>query len=278
MQKTIASRPVALSTPAWLAPAVLLAAGFALVAITVVFWFLWPPVAVLWPFPLTNGTFLAAIAASIAAPVFLIVATGDYGVVKAGAITLGVTFAGFAIVVTPFLGQNPALWPFLAVYLVAVAGNALMFRWGGQFPLLDQRPTPRPVLLAFAVIAVLLIVPGGLSMLGIDAMPFPQRPGNLGMYGAIYVGSGAFFVWALARPVWSNAKPQLLAFLVYDLVRLPVVLPGVPRMLADPSAFRLSAWIYDIAVFSSLILTLVYLVILPEWRLWRASGRPDPSA
>lgn len=263
----------------WLgAKLVLGASAIALTGLAAAFWLRLPVIGLIWPAPVTNGTFLAAIAASIAAPVLLIVATGDFSGVRAGAVTLGAIYAGFVVAsLPPLLQGNQAFAPFAVVSAIAVVGNAAMFRWACQFEDRDQRTPPAPVLWLCAIAAILLVIPGVAALLGVDFMPSPQPIETLRLSGAIYAGAGAFFLWVIARPTWSNARLVLLAFLVYDLLRFAVLPQVLPRLLADPAAVRVAAWIYWLAVGGSAIIACFYLLLAPAWRLWSpAGGQPSP--
>ncbi len=61
--------------------------------------------------------------------------------------------------------------------------------------------------------------------------PWPLRPQNSTMYGLLFLGSFAYFLYGFLRPSWHNARGQLLAFLVYDLVLIP---PYAKHFEVDP--------------------------------------------
>jgi hypothetical protein len=254
----------------------LAAAAIVLISLAVAFWLRLPVIELIWPAPVANGTFLAAIAASIAAPVLLIIATGDFSGVRAGAVTLGAIYVGFVgASLPPLLQNNQAFVPFAVVSAIAVVGNVAMFRWACQFADHDQRTPPALVLWLCAIAVILLVIPGVAALLGVDFLPSPQPIETLRLYGAIYAGAGAFFLWVLVRPTWSNARLALLAFLVYDVLRLAVLPQVLPRMLADPAAVRMAAWIYWVAVGASAGTAAAFLLIAPRWRLWRpVDGEP----
>ncbi|GIW08812.1 MAG: hypothetical protein KatS3mg060_3617 [Dehalococcoidia bacterium] len=245
-----------------LARGILAAAALLLCLLALAFWMRWPIIGLIWPAPVTNGTFLAAIAASIAAPVLFIVWTGDFGAVRAGAVTLGAIYAGFVLASLPPLAVgNSAFTPFVVVSAIAVAGNVLMFRWARAYPEREQQATPSAVLWFFAISSIMLVVPGVAALLGTDLMPSPQPIETLRLYGAIYAGAGAFFLWGIARPTWSNARLVLIAFLVYDALRLTVLPEILPRMLANPAGTRTASWIYWGAVIASALFCVVFLMM-----------------
>ncbi|MCS6800477.1 MAG: hypothetical protein RMM58_07430 [Chloroflexota bacterium] len=258
------------------ARAVLVVLGVLLSGLALVFWFRLPLSSSIWPTPLSNGSFLAAVVASIAVPVLFIAWTGDLSGVRAGAVSLGAIYGGFVLAsIPPLLAGAGAFLPFLLVSAIAVVGNVGMFRWAQRFDDHDKRTPPAVVLWMFVVSAILLIIPGVAALLGVDFLPTPLPVETLRLYGAIYVGAGALFLWALARPTWSNARVVLVAFLAYDVARLIVFPQFLPRLLADPAGVRIAAWIYWAAVIVSGVIAAVFLLAAPNWRLWRM--RTDQS-
>jgi NADH-quinone oxidoreductase subunit A len=87
------------------------------------------------------------------------------------------------------------------------------------------------------------------------------------LYGIIFLGSAVYFAYGLYRPVWGNAKGQLVGFLAYDLV---LIVPFVRLWQVSPS---LSLAIYLAVIVASALLAIGFLLVSPTYRLWsKAEG------
>jgi hypothetical protein len=260
-------QPASLPRPFPPARLALLLAGTLLSVFAVAFWFQWPIVERIWPAPLSNGAFLGAALASLAGSVFFIGWTGDFGAVRALAVTLGAVSVGFVVAsLPPLAGGNLTFAPLLIGSAVAVAGSVVLFRWAQRFAEQDQRPTPPVVLWFLTIWAILLVIPGVAAIQGVDFMPTPQPIETRRLSGAVYAGAGAFVLWAIARPTWSNARLVLIAFLIYDVLRLLVLPQFLPRMLADPSGTRIAAWLSWAAVIASTLFCVAFFGASSCWR------------
>ena len=77
---------------------------------------------------------------------------------------------------------------------------------------------PGPVRLSFAAFAVMLIGAGTALVFQADIFPWELGDETSVMFGLIYLGAAAYFIWGFLRPAWPNAAGQLIGFLAYDLV------------------------------------------------------------
>ena len=117
------------------------------------------------------------------------------------------------------------------------------------------------VYVPFLIWSALALV-GVALVLRLDVFPWPLDRDTSIIYGAIFLGSAVYFTYGLTRPVWGNAKGQLLGFLAYDLV---LIVPFVRLWFSVPS---LSLAIYLAVIVTSALLAIWYLALSPRYRLW----------
>lgn len=257
---------------------ILLIAGGALVLTAAVVFLLVPAAAqALWPWELSrlSRIFLASILAASAIPVIWAGLSGELAAVAAGAIDLAVMYAGMAaylLIVGPEQ-PNPGVFP-LAIVCVAMAVILfVLFRWSSRLRFRKAWPMPKPVRAAFMVFACALVAVGGALTVGRqNTFPWPLARDTSVMFGFIYLGAATYFAYGLVRPVWGNAKGQLLGFLAYDIVLIPPFLIHFrtvkPEMLP-------SLTVYTTVLIGSAFLAIYYLFIHPETRF--GSGPPLPQ-
>lgn len=255
----------------------LVAGGVVVLAVALVFLFVPGWAQHLWPWEMSrlSRIFIASILAASAVPVIWAGWADEMAAVASGSIDLTVMYALMAIylLVLGPAAPNPGA-TFLGGLSVAFAiGLALLFRWSERVPFRDARPTPRPVLLSFWAFGALLTVVGTLLALGFpNIFPWPLPRDASAMYGFIYLGAAAYFAYGVARPVWGNAKGQLLGFLAYDIVLIPPFLMHFstvqPQMLT-------SLIVYTTVLFFSAAIAVHYLFLNPATRLgMSSSGQP----
>jgi hypothetical protein len=200
----------------------LIAAGLATLVLTVGFldetsWAidLWP-----WQVSRLSYIFIASILAAIALPVLWIAVSGELAAMQAGAINLAIIYAGFTVYLMTLLGDpgQPALGPYVAVFALGFVGMVITFARTRDIPWRDLRPMPGPVRASFAVFAVALIAFGTALVFHADVFPWELTDEASVMFGFIYLGAAAYFVWGYLHPVWPNAQGQLVGFLAYDIV------------------------------------------------------------
>lgn len=244
----------------------LVLAGVAALIGAIGFLFNWPVVVRIWPF-LGYGltpVFLASILAAIAAPNIWIGLSGEFAALRGGAANLLVAAGGSAgYSISQMWGDPVGRVQTFAIILLVVAMAALILLIVSQrTDWLDDRPTPMPVRVAFGVFALALLVTGTLLGLGYDVFPWPLDRETSIIYGLIFLGSAVYFAYGIQRPVWGNAKGQLLGFLAYDLV---LIIPFVRLLFVSPS---LSLIVYLGVIATSAALAIWYLALSPRYRLW----------
>lgn len=214
-----------------------------------------------------SNIFVASILAAIGAPVLWIAATGEGRAIAGGAANLLVTNLGCAGV---------GLWSWSATgnsrmlaFALACAAGALVFLWlfrrWHRAPFRDTRPMPRPVRLAFAVFAALLVfVALRLILVLPNTFPWPLGAENSLIYGFIFLGASVYFLYGLRFPVWGNAAGQMAGFLAYDLV---LIVPFLRHFATVQPTMLPSLTIYTAVVSLSGLLAIWYLLLDPATRL-----------
>ncbi len=244
----------------------LVLAGVAALVLALGFLLGWPAVARVWPF-LGYGltpVFLASVLAAIAAPNILIGLSGEFAALRGGAANLVVAAGGgAAYALSQSWGDPVGRVQTFAMVLLAVAMVALLLLFAAQrIAWTDDRPTPILVRIAFGVFAAGLLVVGTLLGLHYDVFPWRLDEESSVIYGLIFLGSAVYFAYGLQRPVWGNAKGQLLGFLAYDLV---LIIPFIRLLFVAPS---LSLVVYLAVIVASAALAIWYLALSRRYRLW----------
>jgi hypothetical protein len=238
--------------------------------------YLWqhPWATVTWPWPdgRLSYTFVASILAAIAAAAFWIGRSTEWGAAAAGALNVMVTSGGMAVYLAllALRAGRPVLIPYAAVAALVALCSLGLFGWSRRIPIRDPRPTPRPVLVAFGFFVLALLAAGGALLLRVPTIfPWPLKPESSVMFGLIFLGDACYFLYALRYPYWHNARAQLLSFLAYDLVLLPVFLSHAD---AVQPAHRLSLMLYLAVLIGSCVLAVFYLLLYPPTRGWHDSA------
>ncbi|MFH1794024.1 MAG: hypothetical protein ABIK36_03150 [Pseudomonadota bacterium] len=255
----------------------LVAGGVVVLSVSVVFllvpdWaqYLWP-----WEMSRLSRIFIASILAASAIPVIWAGWTDERAAVASGSIDLSVMYTLMAIYLLVLGAAAPNAGATLlgGVSVAFTVGLALLFIWSERIPFRDRRPMPRPVFLSFWVFASVLTVVGTLLALGVpNIFPWPLARDTSAMYGFIYLGAAAYFVYGIAKPVWGNAKGQLLGFLAYDVVLIP---PFLMHFSTVQPEMRMSLIVYTTVLFVSAVIAVHYLFLNPATRL-RVSSSTQP--
>ena len=250
--------------------------GIALAVIAVALYFRWPVVSDFWPWtgyyaslsPLSYY-FLSSIAAAICAPILWIAITDKLHAAGPGAINLLLSFIGIGIFMFQGYAADPANNRLLvsALLMSGVVVAILVSYWlGRNMPSHDFRPLPAPVKYSFYVFIVALIIVGGrLILKNPDVLPWPISVEGSIVYGWIFLGASAYFIFAVLKPGWENAAGQLLGFLVYDLV---LILPFIRHFSDVQPQHLLSHIIYTAVVVYSGLLAIYYLFINRDTRFF----------
>jgi hypothetical protein len=253
------------SVPRWIAVAV----GAAAIVVSIGLFLEQPWATWVWPLPSSHlsNIFLSSILAAIGAPVAWIGLSGDLRAAAGGALNLGVTNAGFAF--SSFLlfsrkaGSPLLIFALLSVVMLLLC--VVLFLWSERVLFQDSRPIPgvaRASFLAFAI--TLLVAAVGLLLRRPNIFPWPISDENSILYGWIFLGAMFYFLYALAYPVVSNVRGQLLGFLAYDLV---LIGPFLLHFRTVEASMLTSLIIYTAVLGYSGLLAAYLLLIHPPTRL-----------
>jgi hypothetical protein len=160
------------------------------------------------------------------------------------------------------------------VGIVAAIVSLGLYLWSRSFSARDPRPTPTLVRLSYAVFVVALSIAGVALLARVDHIfPWTLKPETSIFIGSVLLGSALYYGYGIVRPSWAYAGPQLLAFLVYDIV-LALPLVGLLSTVAD--ADRPSLSIYLAVVGYSGLLAIFYVFVNPATRI--RGQRMTPAA
>jgi hypothetical protein len=233
----------------------------------------------LWPFPGTNEmsrVFIASIFWAAAVPV------GWCLLVRSDRAFTGI-FLDYLVIMLPLgvlalaIGLGDASLHYLvfgASALVTALFAVWVMRWALRRPWRSDLPTPRPVLAAFVVFCVALVIVGSLLVARTPGiLPWPVTGALSTVYGVMFLGAAAYFAYGLLDRRWENAGGQLAGFLAYDIV---LIVPFVVRVVnGTPSYYgstseplRLNLVIYTAVVAGSAAIAVYYLFIARQTRIW----------
>jgi hypothetical protein len=250
----------------WVFRGALVLAGVAALVGALGFLLGWRDVLRIWPFIGYGMTpvFLAAILAAIAAPVIWIGVSGEFAALRGGAANLLVTGGGVAAYGLSQSWGDPAgrVQMFAVIHLAVAMVAFLLLVVSQRVEWNDDRPTPVLVRIAFGIFGLGLVAVGTGLVLRQNVFPWPLDRDASIVYGIIFLGAAVYFAYGLRRPVWGNAKGQLVGFLAYDLV---LIVPFVRLWFVAPGP---SLAIFLAVIVGSTALSIWYLAISPRYRLW----------
>jgi hypothetical protein len=233
------------------------------------FYFELPWALAFWPWPDTSlsYTFVGAIAGAIGAATLWLGVSGELGAISAGAISVVVMLGGIAATLGVYGIQSgdPRLFSEAGFAAVAALGAFGAFLWGRRFAGGDSRPMPVAVRGSFVAFLVVLVLAGGALLLQIpNVLPWRVLPETSVLFGWIFLGDAAFFLYAAVQGRWIAAPGPLLAFLAYDLVLFG---PLSLRWATVAPEQQLSLLIYLAVLAYSALLAIFYLFVHRPTRL-----------
>jgi len=234
----------------------------------------------LWPWPLRplDSTLLSSFLASASAVIIWLGATGEWGAAAGATMNVGLMDAGAAVYLFCAWrhAQTPGLIGRAAMFALFATINAAALVWSLRHPIRDVRPMKAPLRVWFALFSsVLLFAAVQLLRRTPTIFPWALRPENSTMYGLLFLGSSVYFLYGFLRPSWHNARGQLLAFLVYDLVLIP---PYAKHFEHVAPAHLTSLCVYMAVMLLSAIVAVYYLSGSPIDITRRAKARRGPRA
>jgi hypothetical protein len=216
----------------------------------------------LWPWPDTPLSFLfiASILAAIALPALWIGVTGELAAIQAGALELTFTYGAIFLYLLTLAGDpgQPALGWYLVAFALACLSSLAVFAWSRTLPWRDRRKMPPLARGSFALLAAILIAAGTALVFKADIFPWDLRSETSVIFGFIYLGAAVFFIYGFLQPYWSNAAPQLIGFLAYDIV---LIGPFVDRFDEVSGRQLLSLSIYTAVLVLSGALAFYYMFL-----------------
>jgi hypothetical protein len=123
---------------------------------------------------------------------------------------------------------------------------------------------PTPVRASFALFALILTAAGMALVFHADIFPWALGAETSVIFGFIYLGAAAYFVYGVLDPRWPNAQGQLVGFLAYDLV---LIGPFVDRFDEVSGGELTSLIVYTAFVAYSGALAIYYLFVSPSTRV-----------
>jgi hypothetical protein len=205
--------------------------------------------------------FISSILAAIGCPAVWIALANERRALAAGALDLMVVNFGVMITGLYFYWSTGNV----GMLLIGIVTGALfvlcvvLFRYGQAVPFRDQRPTPIAVRVAFGIFAFLLaIVATMLIIVRPDTFPWPLGPENSMIYGFIFLGAMAYFLYGLFYPVWGNACGQLIGFIAYDVV---LIVPFMQHFANVKPELQTSLTIYTTVVALSGLFALYFVFV-----------------
>lgn len=222
-----------------------------------------------WPYATDYGlskVFIASMFAAIGAPIVWIALAGDLAAVRSGAANILFVAIGLAVHAGWRFAQSgqPRHGWFSAGNAALAVISIVMIALARRVPWRDTRVSPLPVRIAFGVFALWLVVAGASLVAQLQIFPWTLDADASVVYGLMFLGASVYFLYGVLVPVWSNAKGQLIGFLAYDLVLL---VPYV-RLWPTAGAQQLGLTIYIVVLVASGIISIIYLLLLPRWRLF----------
>jgi hypothetical protein len=218
----------------------------------------------IWPWQIARLS-MFLIAASIlasAAAVTWIALSRKFAAIAPATLDVGIMYLGMAIFTFQLYSQDNSRQSVLVFSVIAgifAVLSFVFFAWSLRIPFADPRPTPTLVRISFVIFALALLLVGGALVLKTpNVLPWPINEELSVMYGWFFLGSSAYFLYGLSRPVWSNAQGQLFAFLAYDIV---LIIPFIQHFATVPDNLRLNLILYTAIVVYSGILAIYYLFI-----------------
>jgi hypothetical protein len=222
----------------------------------------------LWPWPDTPLSFLfiASILAAIALPALWIGVTGELAAIQAGALELTLTYGAIFLYLLTLAGdpEQPALGWYLVAFGLACLCSLAAFSWSRRLLWRNRREMPPLVRGSFAVLAAILIAAGTALVFKADIFPWDLGSETSVIFGLIYLGAAVFFIYGYLQPYWSNAAPQLIGFLAYDIV---LIGPFVDRFDEVSGRQLLSLSIYTAVLVLSGALAFHYMFVSDQTRL-----------
>lgn len=218
----------------------------------------------LWPLPYSNAMtfiFIASMFLAAAASTFWCIYYREYGALAGIALDYLVIFGPLCIYALQLNAERASdkMMFFAGACAIGIAAGIGLLVWSIRQPMPKTPPTPRLASISFIVFAVALALFGGQMVLKVPGvLPWDITPIGSALYGWMFLGAGAYFVYGVVRPGWRNTGGQLAGFLAYDLV---LIVPFLQMLTTISEARKINLIIYIIVVTYSGALAIYYLFV-----------------
>jgi len=245
---------------------------------------------VLWPWPDVRMSFifLASIAAAIGAPVLWFGLSGELAGIAGGGLDLAIAGGGISgyLLLRVVRDGERDLRLAAGFFALFALGNLALFWWSRAIPVRDPRPMPPFVRGTFVVFALTLLAVGSALALQVDHIfPWDLSPRSSTVFGWVFLGASAYFLYGVVRPRWVFAVGTLWGFLAYDLVLFSPYIALLTKDADSAAGFdpygygvttgggngvnESSLTIYLIVLSASTLLAIWALGLRRETRVWR---------
>ncbi len=245
--------------------------GLAVLAVGLGFAFQVPAVTSLWPWPdgRLSYLFVGSILAAVSAAVIWIGLSGELSALAGGTLNVFVISTGTSLYLLRLglLEGRTDVIPHGVAGLVMAIISAAAFFLSLRLPARDSIPTPGLVKVSFGLFMTALILASAGLLIRAPVFPWALNPDSSVLFGCFFLGNACYFLYGLLRPVWRNARGQLLSFLAYDLV---LIVPFFLLFGTVKPQFLLSLVVYVLVLLLSGGIAVYFLFLHRETRFGAA--------
>jgi hypothetical protein len=261
--------------------AVLLVFSVILIVLALGFSLQIPSITRIWPMPNTSPLsfiFIGSIFAAAAAAILWCLFAGENGSLVGVALDFLVTFIPLAIYTFMIANGNSHIMWFGIFLILAVVLGVVMLLWARRYPVENPLPQPLLIRISYMLFTLALLIFGGLMVLQVpNILPWRVTPEGSVIYGWMFLGAAAFFIYSIVRRTWADSGAPLAGFLAYDIV---LIVPFIDQFSRVDTQLLPNLILYTAVVIYSTLLAIYYLLINKETRisLSRPSSLPASGA
>lgn len=223
---------------------------------------LWP-----WPDERLSYVFVASILAAIGAPVLWMGLSGELAAMRGVSLGFTVALSGLAIALLLFgesVSEIISVKSFLIIAILAVLFSMLLLMIFANLSFIDRRRAPRLLRASFLLFFLLLVGAGIALIMHYGIMfPWPLKLQTSAVFGWVFLGAAAYFLYGFLQPAVANVKGQLIGILACSLV---LFMPFLQYFDVVKPEYQLSLYVYAGVLVYGTLLSLYFLLIHPEMR------------
>ena len=227
-----------------------------------------------WELSRLSAIFLGSITIAYGVPLVWIALAEERRALAGLAIGLAVTFGGMAALVVPRAwgdSPKPVAASFAIATLVLMVASILVYFWSRRAAFRETRTIPRSARVPMTIIPLIVITVGCALALNVpNIFPWRLSPELSFMYGWIFLGAAAYFLYAFAHPSWANGYGQLMGFLAYALVLFG---PFISHFNTVPAEWHLNLIVYLGVLTFGTVVACYFLFVSRSSRLRLNVGR-----